>query len=401
MNIKISKCTILDINKLIVFLLICSVFTMRPTALGQSFSAVSILIAIMALFIFILIDNNSKKIFNKSNRNNLMFFWALIFWIYCGIQSLLSNSLNIEFALKSIVINVSILIVFYVILSKDNINYYFFKSIISILLVFCISYYITLILSFKVGLDNLYLFKINIESYLSSGSVYFPFTIEYNRTFVNGFSVIRSLTFFREAGITQMFYIWGFFVSHIYFKRKKIVKIIMFLGVISCFSTAGFITFIFVYFINIFFNIKKYKFNIIFAVGILIICTILFINTKGISIQDKAVESINDRASAIIQTMEVLKDKPLFGVGYYSDNKNTTMGINFISSIYMIGIVGAILYFMIFISAYIKCKNKITFILAILPIIITSLFAQPLIDAPLIYIFVLANYNIEEKLIKK
>lgn len=396
MYIKCMKNKGLNLYNLILFLLFCSVLTMRPAALGQNLSIISVLISVLTLSLYIFFSNNYNRILIKNNKNNLMFFSAVIFWIYCGIQSLIMNSSNIEFSFKSIVINITILVVFYILLSIDSINYNFFKVLIIILSVFCISYYITFLLSFIFGLDSLYLFKINIDGYSSSGTVYFPFTIEYNKTLVNGFTVIRSLTFFREAGIAQMFYLWAFFVGDIYFKRKKLIKAIMFFGTISCFSTAGFIIFIVVYLISIFLNIKRYKLKSIISVFILLIFMSVFMNTSGISIKDKAVESITDRTSAIVNGIDLLKENPLFGIGYYNGSINTNMGINFISSLYMIGLVGGILYFGIFISKFIKTRNKKVLILGISPIVITLLFSQPLIDSPLIYIMLLANYDIDE-----
>jgi len=397
MNIKYTKNININFYKVVTFFLIIATFMMRPTALGQKLSSISLCISILTLIIYILLGNNSHRFFIKNNNKNATLFCSIIFWFYCGIQSLIMNSSNIEFSLKAIIINLAILIVFYIILSCDIINYYFFKTLIIILALFSISYYITFIFSFIVGLDKIHIFNINIEGYPTSGLVYFPFTIEYNKTLVNGVTVIRALTFFREAGIAQMFYLWGIFISGIYFNKKKIIKLILFLGMISCFSTTGFIIFIIVYLINIFLNINKYKLKSVIAMAVIVIFTFIFMNTNGISIKDKALESITDRTYAITQGINLLVENPLFGIGYYNGDTGTNMGINFISSLYMIGLVGGILYLSIFIVTFIKTTNKKVFILSILPILITLLFTQPLIDSPLIYIMLLANYDINIK----
>lgn len=400
MNIKYRKKKGLNLYNVILFLLFCSVLTMRPTALGEKYSIISVAISIVTVIVYIIINNNYKSLI-RNHKNDLMMIGVFIFWFYCGLQSLIMNSSNIEFSIKAIIINITIIGVFYIILSNDKLNYKFFRTMIIILSLFCISYYITLGLSLFLGYDRLYLFKINIKGYWNSGSVYFPFTIEYNSIAVNGFPVIRSLTFFREAGITQMFYLWGFFVSNIYFKRIKLIKIIMFFGTISCFSTAGFIIFIVVFLMYILINIKKYKFKSVISIVILLTFTLLFMNTKGISIKDKATESISDRTSAILDGSHLLFENPLFGNGFYNSTVGTTIGINFISSLYMIGLVGGVLYFLIFLLKFINTNNKKIFILGVSPIIITLLFSQPLIESPLIFIMLLANYDIKEKFINK
>lgn len=160
MNIKYTKNININFYKVVTFFLIIATFMMRPTALGQKLSSISLCISILTLIIYILLGNNSHRFFIKNNNKNATLFCSIIFWFYCGIQSLIMNSSNIEFSLKAIIINLAILIVFYIILSCDIINYYFFKTLIIILALFSISYYITFIFSFIVGLDKIHIFNI-------------------------------------------------------------------------------------------------------------------------------------------------------------------------------------------------------------------------------------------------
>ena len=383
----------INIYNIIILFLLGSAFTMRPTALGQKFSIFAVIIAITAICIYIFFQCEKSVNLLKIRKNFSIFISAFIFWVYCGIQSVIKNSNNVEFSLKAILINLSILFIFTIIMSNEKFNNKFFRLFIIILSLFCISYYITFILSFFIGLDNLYLFKFNIEGYLSSGRVYFPFTIEYNRTYIMDISVIRSMALFREAGIAQMFYLWGFFSGNNYFKNNKAIRLIMFLGVISCFSTTGFITFIVVYSIEILLKLKKINIKVLVSIIILAVSCMMFINTKGISIKDKDPDSINDRTYVIKTSLDILSENPIFGIGFYNGDNNSQLGINFISSTHMFGIVGILLYSMIFFVSFIKSKCYTKFIIGISPIIITLLFAQPLIDSPLIYILLLANYE--------
>lgn len=371
--------------------LIIIIFLIRPSELGENYSIIGIAMSII-LAVFFLVSN--KDAFKLKKQNLWLVISSVVFWSYCGIQAAILQSFHLDFALKAIVSNIIIIVIFSIILNNDIINKYFFRCLILILVFFTISYYITFILSLFLGYERLYLFHIVIPGYENGGVIYFPFTISYDFTSVLGVVLIRMLSGFREVGIAQIFYIFALFISHKYFEKNKTINFILVLGIIACFSTTGFINLIITYFLYIILvKSKNNKKMTIIGITLIAIMIIAFINIPGISIQDKAQTSITDRQYATLYGLELFKEHLLFGIGYYNNDvslQNT--GINFISSSYTIGLVGCILYFLVFLSTLISAKNIKNYLICITPLIITLLFSEPLIDAPLIYVLLLADF---------
>ena len=124
----------------------------------------------------------------------------------------------------------------------------------------------------------------------------------------------------------------------------------------------------------------------------------ILIYAEGVRIVDRAVATITDRTNGISYGLSVFLEKPIFGGGFYSTlgDESIQTGICAIASLGQIGIVGISLWLMIFFFSFIDCNNKKRFLYTNAALFATALFAQPLLFAPVMYWFLLIDYDKEK-----
>jgi hypothetical protein len=246
-------------------------------------------------------------------------------------------------------------------------------------------------------MNDLYLFQLikagSNEAASESGSTFFPFTIIYGVLHYDYIELPRLLGLFRESGIAQMFMIWALYNLKSIGLNKLWIKVLLIVGVILTFSTAG----IAVLCINMvaqqLLNFKILRDFLMIAVAYSVI-----IYAPFIGLEDKQDtghgKSISDRQVATFNAWETLKEHPL-GVGF-NNSKVSYSGINLLGASNMIGVIGFTLCLGTYLLPMLAADNRKRYFLAVLPIIITSLTSQPLLDAPFLYIMFLAPYVADE-----
>ncbi len=381
---------------IILLLFIITIFT-RPSILGGKYSYIVIVISFLVLVIYMLTNNIKIKI-NK--RNKVMIILNTMFWIYIYIHSLINNSINIDWVLSLTIISIIVVFVFLVILNNKKLNKKFFRFIIFIFLTMGISYIITLILSIFLPLESMKLFQINIDNYSYAGNVYFPLTIVYGTMSTNGLTFIRAQSFFRESGIAQAFMIWAYFSMDKFGFQKKRYRILILLNIISTFSTTAIVIFIVTYIcskLEVNDKISKKRIAIL-PIGIMLSIGLL-IYTPYIGIKDKLLThglSINERTTMMQRGVFLLKEYP-WGIGIYNkildDYWNYNANINLIAMSYKIGIIGVLFILILYIIPGLYDDNKIKYYIYMIPFFATMITSQPLVDAIIIYVFLIANYD--------
>ncbi|ADL07282.1 LicD family protein [Thermosediminibacter oceani DSM 16646] len=368
---------------------------LRPSIFGEMYSEYGLGI-ITAILILDLIKH--RFVIPGRIKKYLPFlFWFSFLWFYMLITALLFISSNFVFAVKAFILNFITVWAVALILARGERNYLFFRWFGRIMAILGYSSLITFVVSFFYPLNNLYFGQIVTPSYRAAGQIYFPFTIRYGRYTFGDFVLLRDQGVFREPGILQAFANF-MLVRALNFKEKFWVILGLLMQLVFTFSTATlFLTPITLGLWHLFIsnNRRKYwKFRLILfsrftsafmGVLLIIVGAIAFLHFPGFGFSDKLLThetSISDRVDNMIQGFVAGLEKP-FGIGLYGVNRSNA-GINLVAATEQIGIIGFILaigvYIVSVLSAPARARKK--FAIMIMPLFITALVSQPLLDAP-------------------
>ncbi len=101
-------------------------------------------------------------------------------------------------------------------------------------------------------------------------------------------------------------------------------------------------------------------------------------------------ESLDDRSLNMFSASE---NWNFFGNGMYSSNEQHS-GINLISMSDEIGLFALILIIVLYFSPLlVKKQDNVYYFISFVPIALTSILAQPLLDAPLVYLFLFVTFQ--------
>lgn len=393
---KLAKKSINFIILTKLVLVTMSFFMLRPTFYGQDASTYGLILLLVVVIIQLFEDLQKQRKMYFEKKNILFFSFLLALWLYLSIHILIINSINMEWTLKASLINIAVGgISLYVL--RGTFNHIFFKTLIYIFMILTFSYFITVLLSFFVGLNSLFLYQDKLlgESYIyffDSGKVFFPFTQSYGFTYFGQIVFPKALGFFRESGIFQAFLVSSFFaVDTLWSKNQKTIKFIIVLGILSTLSTAGMAIFMICIIIKFLMEKRLLLGFLSIIVGLF---AIYFL--PGIGIIDKTLimgDSINDRINSSLEGLQLLIRYP-FGLGFNYISENRNLGINLIGMSSMIGFIGLLLVLLLYFAPVFSTKNKKQYLLILLPLFLTLLTSQPILDAPAVYIFGFINVSV-------
>lgn len=385
------------IDKLQALLLVVSIICCRPMLLGNLYAPVSLII--MVCLIAIRLWKKDLKIKRDTTKYKI-YISCIVFFFYCFVQGILLSD-RTDTVIKEVIYYFFFSTCFFLCTERKQVIQYCIKILYVLMTVCVVSYLITLIQALRFGWTSQYIKEFDY-GYFTNSKLYFPFTLTYSHTWFNGINLQRMLGFARESGIMQIFYVWGFFMADKYFARPIIMKIIMGLGVIACFSTAGFIVFgLSLMISNILNNKKFFSFNTVLVTVLAGIMIYVLFFARGTNIGAKANESILGRTDAISFGLNGFIDRPLFGHGFYDTLGNSLIqtGICAISSLGQIGIIGFLLWLNIWVCAFFFASSARTFLCANAAFFITALFSQPLMFAPVMYMFFFIGYDDKKELL--
>lgn len=369
-------------------LMLLTCYLIRPSAFGQQYTAIGIIIALVTLLLHLYLQKKEGKPVIILPQNKAVIVMTCLLFTLLALHVLLVNSNhNLDYVLKALIAHIAIVIAFGIILSDERSNIIFFRGFIKTLLIFVFSYYITMVLTVFIPIDNLRLFKLNIKGYEGTGNTYFPFTILYSFMNVGELKLPRLLGLFREAGILQMFMIWALFNLKRINMNSWWVKLTLIFGIVASFSTAGIAVLVISLVISFVLNRKILRAFIFVIVAYIAVfyTPIIGVNAK----MDTHGASISDRYIATENSLNLLKENPI-GIGLYNTTGYDNSGINLVAASSMIGIQGFILAILTYLVPLFFLQNKKNYFLSISPILITSLVSQPILDAPLVYVMMMA-----------
>lgn len=379
-----------------VLLFIASVLY-RPMMGGNehSFLGMGVFILVIGLCLY-----RSRGRIGTGKKTRAKTFCAAIgLFLYCFFQCILLNSDRKIAGMQTCMLLVVSTIAYFLAFRRESIEALFMKLVYYVLMGFVISYSISLLIALVAGWESIYLFSIDY-GYFTQSHVYFPFTTTYGELSLNGMQLKRLLGFARESGIMQIFYIWAFFNVENYFERPLIVKVLMLCGVGACLSTAGFI--VFAVSLILYMNINKlFSWKTVVACVLVAVMVFVLFYSSGLRIADRAAATVNDRMISIQYGLSVFMKKPLFGGGFYSTlgAPNIQTGLCSLSALGQIGVVGGLLWLSTFLFAYLDAKDKQHFLCSNAALFITAVFAQPMIFAPVMYLFLFLGNEGKVKLV--
>lgn len=408
MGIEMTK----KIDYFQVFFLLFFIFMLRPSFLGQAYSAWGLLgLFVLTGTIFFL----KQKVVGDVQEVYFLSFSIVIFWIYCLVISVFIGDSDFEVLLKSVIAGAGTSIILALHLSDRRINAVFFKyfSLLNSFLGWSIGVTVALLIVFSA--DVLRVGNIDIKGYsdtmiysssqleefsAGNGEVLFPFSPVYG--VLTEYGIYRFLGLYRESGIAQLFFVFSA-IYYLFSKEKnRLCFLGCFIGAIFCSSTTVVFSVVAAVVCYVSGNRKLGVSKQLAFLLFLIILVVLVVFAPGLGILDKLTTHSASFDDRILAMSFAWQDFPgiLIGNGLYpSYYLYENIGINAISYVYYFGLIGFLGYCFIFLVLPFFWLKKNgggdirRYITALSPLFITSLFFQPLVDAPLAYalLFYLPN----------
>lgn len=313
---------------------------------------------------------------------------AILLWLFLTIHSLL-NGVTETYGLTAF-LTVSLCCAG-ACLGFSNVRFHnaFFSSL-RVYLAFCgLSFLLTVILALGVGLHTLYIATISVKHYEGVGDVYFPFTIAYGYREFFGLVLPRCGAGFRESGISQAFFAFAILtIPELRRRRHWLMLLLLVIGGIGAQSTTGMAL------VGLSLGLRVLSIEGIgFRMRFLLLClvAVLAVISVDTALNDQTVglaakvdtQSYYDRKFQTINGFDYFMEHPL-GAGVYSTQ--APEGINLIASLGNIGIFGLLAVVMNLWMSLLGSANRLKKAMVLLPLFLTGLTSQPLLDAPFVYL---------------
>lgn len=378
---------------LLALLAVC--FMLRPTAGGQSLTP----LALMLILAVAGVDLISRHFRVRRPSTHALFVGLLGIglWVYLAVHSVASGAGRADFLAKSTFAHVVVIAASFLVFTNSSSNRAFFRYLSICLMVPIVSCAITASIAYFIDFDSLYMFSMKIEDYPGTGDVLFPLTPIYSYIELPGIRLVRLSGFFRESGIAQAFYGWGFVAAPFMWRRVLLVRSIFAVGMVFTMSTAGiFLLAILIIAVNVLGigmgngSILRRTFKVasvvMIAIGVAVGTYYVNENVPIVGLKDKEERSVSadDRYDANSGSLQSVADHPM-GTGLYTSTiPNST--INLIGSIREIGLPGLFLFLALYIVPPLLLRHRWYALLCVLPVLLTAISSQPLLDAPFAYL---------------
>jgi hypothetical protein len=379
-----------------IVLLLVAAFLIPPAALSGHYTPVGLLLEAAALSVYI-VETLLRGRIHISRNNVTVIIVGIALWSYVLAQAALVQSEGLHFVLKATVVNVTSIVVYGLLLGDAAANRIFFRAFAIILAACSASALVTALLSLFMPLSALYIGHLPIEQFYHSnaGDVYFPFSVRHGYYPVGNVDFPRFAGLFREAGILQAFLLW----SAVYALNERFPKwllIPILFGVILSLSTAGIALLPATLLLWL---VLKARTDIVLKATLTlascVISVFAFLYAPAIGMQDKSEVrgiSVAERMEATVSGLSSAVENPL-GAGMYGTLELPNAGINLLAATGQIGVLGFLLLLLVFMAPLVKSSNRAAYAVAVFPILMTGLLSQPLINAPLVYVILLAHFR--------
>jgi len=362
------------------FLVVFSILLINssPAILGNVYGAI---IYVLSLFFGLLYIFSSVKVCIRTKYLLPLIFFVL-FIVFIIFQALYLTPIKVIISLKIVLLMAVAVGGGVCVVSRNHI-----KLVLRVLVYFILPVAISNIITYTlflftrpkslILLDYIVFDKISQYSY----TLYFPFTLTIGAVHLDflSYSLPRAVSFFREPGLYQMYLIIAFFVlDFVQVKFKTLIKMILFLSLLTTFSSIGYLLFIVCWAYR---SITKKTFNMsnIKKISAVILGIVMFYFTAQLDVlrlEAKLFGASNVRVENAIISSQLLLNRPVFGYGLQAVS-DQRLGIHLLDSLWKLGVLGLLLYLsFVFILVHTN-YNREAFVLC-MPIIFTMVFSQPI-----------------------
>lgn len=350
--------------------------TLRPTALGEVYSAVSAGVILLAAAALLLLGGGNLRF----SRASLLPALMIVLAVYMLSIDILKQSNNIEDAPKAALISVSAALALLAISNRSDFAARFYDTIALVIAAACASILITFaLLAAGASPQGLKLFHFSYTYTPPSGDILFPLTLRNNAVPTPIGAMPRLAGIFREVGLLPAFAAWAAY----YLSARRFplaLSIICIAASAVCLSSIGPLIALAAAAAVLAqrSKIPTYVFTVVMPVAAVAIFIAVY-NMPYFGIAYK-IHQVNDSfRDRLIATENVAYTKDvLFGDGA---SGSMVGSINLISSIYHYGIVGFVLVWLCYLTA---SRNFRLFIGGLGPCIFTMMTAQPAGAEPLV-----------------
>jgi hypothetical protein len=379
---------------LCVALLLFSLCLTRPSLFGQEFNYVGGLGVVFTTLAFLLTRSGARLVVARSSPELNTAVALLVFWSYAFGLTIFFGSSNLPFLFKASAAGFSVPVCFLLLSANSNLIDKTFSIFARLNSVLGYSIVITYCLLPIVGYAGLRLFTYAIGGYDDgdtggNGDILFPFSVVYGNLIEYG--IYRFCGIYRESGLAQAFFVWSFI--YLMYSRAKPVWIIgSLLGALLCGATAVVFSLAAAAVVHFGSRSLNRPREMLILVVLLAALTLLLLYVPGLGLLDKAVThetSLTDRQDAMMMALSGGDTwRLLFGHGLFYESTKIVenIGINAISAIFHIGLIGFVLYVATFFAGLFGTRSysdACRYLTLISPFLVTSLFFQPVIDSPL------------------
>jgi hypothetical protein len=386
------------VTDLVALALVLNLFLLRPTALGETYTPLGMLLALPLTALHIVHNMRKKRFSNPSIRWDIGTLLGMlgVYWLYICPISIYFEKSQLDWVVRELITTGVIVLAYAAFLLDAQANRKFFKILCTVIALLGLSSVITVALTAVLGSkDSLYLFAIEVKGYTegnlrpegSTGAVYFPFSMLYSDYVAGTVKLDRYCAFFREAGIYQA--VACFCLAYEAFTRRS--KLMMFGlagGTICAFSSLGIaLLAMTIGTIMLFSGTRVRAWRVALTLGVLALIFPVAMYTPYIGLKDKAVThgtSLSDRSESIERGLEDVGRNP-FGYGLYS-SLGTNDGICLLAQMGMMGLFGFMCQVLMLSGWRPGPARNWKKVAACTPLLITAMVSQPLAGAPMMYV---------------
>lgn len=373
------------------------VFFLRPAALGGNFTPVGLALVAISAASLVLHDWPTDS--SPLRRTVAPATAGLVLWGYLLLHASLAAVDRFGDVAKAAIAHMLVITGGWLILRNRDLNRRFFRLLVWSLVAVAASYIITFALSIVVPLQQLQLARLPIEEYgLRNdvvGTVYFPFTMLYN--VVPGIDVrlLRLMGWVREAGILQAFMIWALFSHRRLGITTRWVPLALLAGMAATFSTSGVVLLPATAALWFLANRSWRPATRIFVMaGMLVGAGLALVYAPVVGLAAKSESNLTSLVDRLEPASAGARGfvNNLGGRGLYSATTGDESAISLLGQAQWLGIVGILLVIAVWAAAVYASEDRTAKAVALFPLLATSLVAQPLLDAPVMFLVMLANH---------
>ena len=376
-------------------LLVASAYLFRPTVFSD-WSTIYGLGLLVVTFVFYLLSYRGTRYRTCPVALRVIVLTSIL-WTYLLIHAAVCRSAGFDIVMKIFITNCTVVWLFGIILANDRYNKVFFSYLTVFFAVMGLSSLLTLILSVFIPLESMRVLSFPIPWYNCQEVWHFPLSFgSYYES--KELMFLRFNGLFREPGILPAFSCWAFFYA-LHHRLPKWVLVGLTASVVLTFSTAGIalLPMMGVLWVALNKKMRRSARVTLVVAGVILVVAVTFL-TPYIGIKQKIEShpgSFDERIRRSIDGLLLLRKYPM-GIGYWNHLetfRGDNMGITLLAQSGNIGLPGLMLVVLVYFAPlFTRSANPKPYLAAVFPILVTSLFAQPIFDLPLVYIVLLANF---------